>query len=205
MIAFCVRDEAVPDLGALVKDEAVTQSPKSASDVGHVVPAHVGDTVQAVAQFHAAHAADAGPLQRLVERLTRRFGSPAFIALLTVIVAGWIGLNLALMAIGRTAFDEPPFFWLQGAVALTALYMTVFILTTQRREDKLAGLRDQLTLEISILSEQKSAKIIGLLEELRRDDPNISNRPDDHAEALATPADPNAVIGALKKTQEPLP
>ena len=82
--------------------------------------------------------------------------------------------------------------------------MTVLILTTQRREDKLAGLRDQLTLELSILSEQKSAKIIGLLEELRRDDPNISDRQDEHADALSKPADPNAVLDALKDTQEPV-
>lgn len=169
------------------------------------VPAHVEDTVEAVARFHASHEADATPLQRVIERVTRRAGRPAFVALLTALVVGWIALNLGLMASGRAPLDKPPFFWLQGTVALTALYMTVLILTTQRREDKLAGLRDQLTLELSILSEQKSAKIIGLLEELRRDDPNISDRPDEHAEALATPADPNAVLDALKDTQEPLP
>lgn len=168
------------------------------------VPAHVQDTIQAVARFHAAHEADASPLQRLIEKVTRRAGRPAFIALLTGLVGAWIALNLGLSALARTPFDEPPFFWLQGAVALTALYMTVLILTTQRREDKLAGLRDQLTLELSILSEQKSAKIIELLEELRRDDPNISDRADKHADALSTPADPDAVLGALKDTQEPL-
>src|SRR4051794_6043635 len=151
------------------------------------------------------HEADASPLQRLVERATRHAGRPAFIAVLTVIVVGWMALNLGLMASGRKPIDGPPFFWLQGSVALVALYMTVFILTTQRREDKLAGLRDQLTLELSILSEQKSAKIIELLEELRRDDPNISDRPDEDADALSTPADPNVVLGALKDTQEPLP
>ena len=124
---------------------------------------------------------------------------------LTALVIAWISLNLILIAVGRKAIDEPPFAWLQGAVALTALYMTVFILTTQRREDKLAGLRDELTLELSLLNEQKSAKIIGLLEELRRDDPHISDRADDHAEALATPADPNVVLEALKDTQEPVP
>ncbi|MEP7130248.1 MAG: DUF1003 domain-containing protein [Sphingomicrobium sp.] len=178
---------------------------KSTEEVGQTVPAHVEDTVQAVARFHATHEADASPLQRLVERVTKRLGRPAFIAVLTMLVVTWITLNLGLMAFGRTPLDEPPFFWLQGAVALSALYMTVFILTTQRREDKLAGLRDQLTLELSILSDQKSAKIIGLLEELRRDDPNISNRPDEHAHALSTPADPNAVLEALRDTQEPLP
>ncbi len=184
---------------------AVIEDAKSAQDVSQTVPAHVEETVQAVARFHAAHEAEASPLQRLIERVTRRAGRPAFIALLTGVVASWIALNLGLMAFGRTPIDAPPFFWLQGAVTLAALYMTVLILTTQRREDKLSGLRDQLTLELSILSEQKSAKIIGLLEELRRDDPSISDRPDEDADALSTPADPHDVLAALKNTQEPLP
>lgn len=169
------------------------------------VPAHVEDTVQAVARFHAAHEADASRFQRSIEWVTRGAGRPAFAAALTVLLVGWIALNLGLAAFGRTAIDEPPFVWLEGAVALTALYMTVFILTTQRRADKLAGLRDQLTLELSILSEQKSAKIIELLEELRRDHPSISDRPDENAAALSTPADPNAVLDALKDTQELMP
>lgn len=182
----------------------MTDTAKPARQISETVPAHVEDTVQAVAHFHSAHEAEASRLQRAIERLTRRAASPAFAALLTLLVVSWVAFNLALMAVGRKPIDAPPFFWLQGAVALTALYMTVFILATQRREDKLAGMRDQLTLELSILGEQKSAKIIGLLEELRRDAPNISDRADEHAEALATPADPNAVLDALKKTQEPL-
>ena len=183
----------------------MTDHAKPAEDAGETVPAHVEDTAQAVARFHAAHEAEASPLQRLVERATRRAGRPAFITLLTILVVSWTALNLGLMAMGQRPIDKPPFFWLQGAITLTALYMTVFILTTQRREDKLAGLRDELTLQLSILSEQKSAKIIQLLEELRRDDPDISDRADEHADALSTPADPNVVLDALKNTQEPLP
>jgi uncharacterized membrane protein len=171
---------------------------------GPTVPAHVEDTVQSIAGFHAAHEADATALQRVIEGITRRAGTPVFAAVFTALLVGWIALNLGLLALGREPIDEPPFIWLQGTVALTALYMTIFILTTQRREDQLAGLRDQLTLELSILSEQKAAKIIGLLEELRRDLPEISNRPDEHAEALASPADPDAVLDALKETQEPV-
>ncbi|QNP46311.1 DUF1003 domain-containing protein [Sphingomonas sediminicola] len=182
----------------------MTHDTQSAPEVSQAVPAHVEDTIQAVARFHATHEADATRLQRLIEQLTRRAGQPAFLALLTLLVLGWIGINLGLIDAGRRPLDEPPFFWLQGAVTLTALYMTVLILTTQRREDKLAGLRDQLTLELSILSEQKSAKIIGLLEELRRDDPSMPNRSDQHADALSAPADPDAVLEALKDTQEPV-
>ena len=182
----------------------MTHDDLSAPKEGPAVPAHVEDTVQAVARFHATHHADASLVQRMIEQITRRAGSPAFIVLLAVLVVTWIVLNLSLMAVGRTPIDEPPFFWLQGVVTLTALFMTVIILTTQRREDKLAGLRDQLTLELSILSEQKSAKIIGLLEEMRRDDPHISDRADEHADALSKPADPSVVLEALKDTQRPL-
>ena len=182
----------------------MTDTAETVHQTNETVPAHVEDSVRAVARFHSAHEAEASWLQRGIERLTRRAASPAFAAMLTMLVVSWIALNLGLMAAGRQPVDEPPFFWLQGAVALTALYMTVFILTTQRREDKLAGLRDQLTLELSILAEQKSAKIIGLLEELRRDAPNILDRADEHADALSKPADPNAVLGALKETEEPV-
>ena len=166
------------------------------------LPAHIEETVQAIARLHAEHEQGASPLQLGVERVTRRAGRPAFVAVLTVLVVAWIVLNLGMKSIGRIPIDEPPFFWLQGVVTLTALYMTILILTTQRREDELAGLREQLILELSILGEKKSAKIIALLEELRRDDPHISDRRDPDAEAFSTPADPNAVLDALKGTQD---
>ena len=169
------------------------------------LPSHVEDTVQAVERFQARHKADASRLQRVIEQTTRSAGSPAFVALLTVCVIGWIGFNIGLIAAGRTPLDKPPFSWMQGIVSLAALYMTIFILTTQRRDDKLAGMRDQLTLELALLSEQKLAKIIELLEELRRDDPHISDRRDDHADALSKPAHPNAVLDALKNKQTSSP
>ncbi len=166
------------------------------------LPAHIEETVQAIARLHAAHEQGASSLQRAVERATRRAGRPAFVALLTGLVLSWIALNFGLMSVGRPPIDAPPFYWLQGAVTLTALYMTILILTTQRREDELTGLREQLTLELAILGEQKAAKIIALLEEMRRDDPHISNRHDPDAKALSIPADPNAVLKALKETGE---
>lgn len=169
-----------------------------------ILPAHIEQTVQAIAQLHADHEARATPLQRFVERLTARAGRPRFLALLTVVIVAWMTINVAMVAVGRKPIDEPPFFWLQGLVALTALYMTVLILTTQRREDEMAGHREQLTLELAILSEQKSAKIIALLEELRRDNPMIRDRHDAEAEALSTPADPNSVLDAIKESREEL-
>lgn len=175
-----------------------------AADETPILPAHIEQTVQAIARLHAEHQREATPLQRVVERLTARAGRPEFIAALTVAVMGWMGLNALMILTGRKPIDEPPFFWMQGLVGLAALYMTTLILTTQRREDQLTSHREQLTLELAILSEQKAAKIIALLEELRRDNPMIHNRHDEEALALSTPADPQAVLDAIKDTHDEL-
>lgn len=167
-----------------------------------ILPAHIEETVAAIAQLHAEHYQQSSTLQRAVDRVTGRVGKPQFVAALTGIVVAWIALNLGLRAVGLAPLDAPPFYWLQGAVALTALYMTALILSTQRREDELGAYREQLTLELSILSERKAAKIIELLEEIRRDSPTLRNRHDPVAAELAAPADPQAVLDAIKESHQ---
>ena len=119
--------------------------------------------------------------------------------ILTILVVSWIGLNCVCLAVGNMPIDPPPFFWMQGAVSLAALYMTVLILATQRRENELASHHEHLTLELAILSEQKTAKIISLLEELRQDHPDIHDRVDDEAAAMSEPADPQSVLETIKR------
>jgi uncharacterized membrane protein len=165
------------------------------------LPAHIEEAVQAIARLHSAHRQGASPVQRAVDGLTATFGRPRAAGALAVLAAGWIALNLALTAGGRPALDPPPFMLLQTTAGLTALFVTIFILITQRREDELSELREQLTLELAMMSEQKAAKIIALLEELRRDLPSVHDRFDLEAHALAKPADPEAVLTALKDTR----
>ena len=168
------------------------------------LPPHIEQTVQTTARLHAEHYERSTPLQRIVDALTARAGRPRFVVGIVVIVVSWIGLNLALGALGRRPLDPPPFSWLQGAITLSALCMTCLILTTQRREDQLSSGREQLTLELSILAEQKAAKIIQLLEELRRDSPTIANRYDQEAADLSAPSDPRAVLDAIRETHDVL-
>jgi uncharacterized membrane protein len=88
----------------------MTETPRS--------PAHIEDIVQAIARLRAEHDRRATPLQRVVERITARAGSPGFVVLLTLLVVSWIVLNCLLLVLGHTPLDDPPFFWMQGAVAL---------------------------------------------------------------------------------------
>ena len=80
--------------------------------------------------------------------------------------------------------------------------MTSVILITQNRQGKLAERREQLELQMSMLTEQRTAKIIDLLEELRRDLPSVQNRVDLEAEALTKTVDPHEVLAAFESRLE---
>jgi uncharacterized membrane protein len=86
-------------------------------------------------RFHRAHAHlsstfgnDAFALR--AESFARFFGTPTFLGAQTLIVAIWIGLNLA----GITTFDVYPFILLNLAFSLQAAYAAPLILLAQTRQ-----------------------------------------------------------------------
>ena len=172
--------------------------PRKDDDRGGV-PDHIQQTINTIASVHVRHRREASRAHRFVENAVAWVARPGFIALLTAFVAGWVAANLILAAKGQ-AFDPPPFPILQDIGTLAALYITVLILITTQREKEIGEHREQLTLQIAILSEQKSAKIIQLIEEARRDNPLIDDRHDAEATQLSVPADPEAVLDAIKDT-----
>lgn len=182
----------MPDQGRDDLDAGVTR----------ILPAHIEETVEAIARLHAEHHQQTVPLQRFLGRLTLAASHPLFVCILLAAVTVWVAANLLMPRFGLHAFDEYPFNLLQGAISLAGLIIASLILTTQRRDDELASYREQLTLELSIIAEQKTAKIIGLLEELRRDLPSVANRIDQEAEALSLPSDPDTILAAIKDVQD---
>ena len=77
------------------------------------------------------------------------------------------------------------------------------LVVAQKHEDELNAHRDTLTLELTILSEHKLAKVIELLEELRRDSPQIPDRVDPQAQQMAEPADAGSILAAVRESDEP--
>ncbi len=135
---------------------------------------------------------------RTVEILGDALGRPRVLYALLSVVAIWVGTNGTLKLIGRTPLDPPPFFWLQGAIALTALVVTLVLLISQNRLAQLSEQRAHLDLQVNLLAERKIAKLIELVEELRRDLPSVVNRRDTEAESMQIAADPGAVLDAVK-------
>ena len=173
------------------------------ADAADELPAYIADTVSAMARVHSEHELEASGLDRTLSRLTSWLGHARFTLALTALVLGWVALNLGLLAAGLNPPDPPPFPWLSGVVTLAALYMTGIILTTQRREDQLTTRREQLTLELAIVIEQKASKLIELVEQLRRDHPDVANHVDVEAKAMSASADPHLVLDAIRRAHAP--
>lgn len=143
--------------------------------------------------------------QRRVERINALVGRPRTLYLLLGISVGWGLANAIAASTGYAPWDEPPFFWLQGAMGLYAALVSTMVLTTQNRHQKHVEQRAYLELQINLMEEQKIAKVISLLEELRRDMPSVRDRVDAQAEAMIQAVDPEAVMRALEETLEALP
>lgn len=154
----------------------------------------VEESVEAVVNFHREHYRRANGLQRGIDAVTERLGRPSAVIVLVLATATWAGLA-AWRGGGRV--DQPWFAWLEFAATVASLLVAVLILVTQRREDQLADRRARLTLELALLADRRSAKIIALLEELRRDQPDIADRIDSESEDMSRPADPEAVLASI--------
>ncbi len=140
------------------------------------------------------------PDQRLIEKITSFLGRPMAVYLILLFIALWILVNVFHRFLGFGIFDSPPFPWLQDLVSMSALLMTVIVLTTQNRQGKLTEQRRHLDLQITLLTERKVSKTIELLEELRRDLPLVKNRVDPEADVMKEPVDPHTALTALNET-----
>jgi uncharacterized membrane protein len=162
--------------------------------------------IEAVQNFYARETYKLSYSQRLLERMTEVVGQPVFFVFILAFVCAWVGLNMACRVLHWPEFDPAPYFWLQGIVGLCAWLTATGVLCTQNRSAKLAEQRANLDLKVILLTEQKAAKLIDLVEELRRDLPNVKNRQDPHAESLQQSMNPTRVLEALDEhTDSPQP
>lgn len=163
----------------------------------------INQNIEAVQEFYVREDQKISRSQRSLERISHFVGKPAFLGYILCFVAVWILTNILLRRSGMAEFDRAPYPWLQGIVGLGALLTMTVVLTRQNRIDKLAEQRAHLVLKVTLLTEQKAAKLIGLVEELRRDLPNVKNRHDPSAESLLQPMHPDLVLATLDEGNQP--
>jgi uncharacterized membrane protein len=166
-------------------------------------PAHslsdaVKDNIDSVAAFYEREEAKISGSQSVIEKISYRFGSPLYFGSFVLFAMLWIAINLFIKHLGRYPFDPPPFFWLQGFCGLNSVLITIAVLIRQNRMSRLEESRAHLNLQVNLLAEQKTTKLIQLMEELRRDLPNVRNRHDPEVETMQMQTNPHAMLDAIE-------
>jgi uncharacterized membrane protein len=157
------------------------------------------DNLAAVLDFYASETRKLSRAQRILEQIVRVNGQPVFLVMTMIFVVAWIGVNAWLEFMHRPAFDPLPYHLLHGFVSLGALVTATMVLIKQERLGRLAEQRDHLDLKVMLLTEQKAAKLIELVEELRRDLPDVRDRHDSGAAVLKESLSPDIVLATLEQ------
>ncbi len=162
----------------------------------------ITQNIEAVLGFYSREDERISTSQWALERVSDFIARPVFPGLILLFVALWIVTSVVMRRLDIAEFDPPPFIWLQGIVSLGAFLVATAVLIKQDRLGKLAEQREHLDLKITLLTEQKAAKLIDLLEELRRDLPNVADRHDPEAAELKQSMGPEKVLAALDEGGE---
>lgn len=166
--------------------------------------------VRAIADLERAELSHRSLSDRIADSIARFCGGMTFVWVHVVGFGGWI---LANTLPGMKPFDPFPFTFLTLVVSLEAIFLSTFILISQNADKVLTERRNHLDLQINLLSEQESTKMLSLLAKIAHkldiplsDDPTLevlekATRPEvlvEQNEAVAAP-DGGKIPGKIKE------
>jgi len=116
--------------------------------------------VEAIRRLDVKALAPQSLTDRVAASIERFAGSPPFIWIHVAWFAAWI---LANTVSPTRHFDPFPFTFLTLVVSLEAIFLSAFILMSQNVSSRLSERRNQLDLQINLLTEQENTKMLKML------------------------------------------
>jgi uncharacterized membrane protein len=162
-------------------------------------PANLDQNIDSVLEVRKREREQRSPAHRLVDRVSRIIGRPLYLLILVGFAGVWITINIFAAHFGHAAFDPSPFALLDGILSLAALITTTVVLIAQNRQTRIEQQHMHISLQVNLVTEQKVAKIVNLLEELRRDLPMVKDRFDPKAASYAQETDALQVLTAIEE------
>jgi uncharacterized membrane protein len=118
-------------------------------------------TYRAVQSIKASRAGEQSGMDRAAERLTRIAASTPFLVIHALWFLFWITWNVGVFE--TAPFDPFPFGLLTMIVSLEAIFLAIFVLITQAREAQTAELREEVTLQVLLRTEEEVTKSLQLV------------------------------------------
>ena len=116
---------------------------------------------RAFGALKAKHASERTAITAFADKLNDFASSTPFLVLHAMWFLFWIAWNTRLL--GLPAFDPFPFGLLTMIVSLEAIFLSIFVLMSQKRESAIAELREELSLQVSLRVEEEVTKTLQLV------------------------------------------
>jgi uncharacterized membrane protein len=136
-------------------------------------------------------------MERIADRLTTTFGTMMFLVLNIIWFAIWIPVNIGLVP-GIKPFDPYPFGFLTMAVSLEAIALAIIVLISQNRASKVDDLRQEVMMQLNILTEEELTKMMSMLTMLL-DKQGIDVSDDPELQSMLEPTNVEKIEQALEE------
>ena len=121
--------------------------------------------IDTVVRLEEEHDKGVTRAHRLSEAIGKFAGTPVFALLQVIAILLWMAVNTSRLW-PFPAFDPVPFPLLSMILALEAVVLTSFVLIRQNRMSEKADQRSHLDLQINLLAEKETTKLIQLLQRM---------------------------------------
>jgi len=99
---------------------------------------------------------------KIADFLTSYFGTFSFLAANAIIYAVWILGNTGKIP-GFPIVDPYPYSFMNSFVSIEAIILSVIVLMSQNRESQVDRIRQELQLQVNLISEKEITKILQIL------------------------------------------
>jgi uncharacterized membrane protein len=137
--------------------------------------------------------------ERVSDLFTRFMGTMSFVVFHLLLFAVWFAVNLGWTPL--KPFDPFPFGILTLIVSAEGVLLAIFVLVSQNRMSRQANQRAHLNLQIDLLAEQETTKLLQKVQSLL-DHFGVERSPDvdREAERLSQETQVEALVGEIRKS-----
>jgi len=164
------------------------------------LPASTKRSIDSVAEIEKEFRAQRSIVDRISDRITAFIGSITFVILHLLWFVVWVALNYAMAAAGFTGFDPYPFIFLNLALSMEAVLLSTFVLITQNRQSRQAEQWAHLDLQINLLAERESTRVLRLLAAICNHLGVDAAKTDRELQDLTKPTQVKPLVEQLEKT-----
>ena len=133
--------------------------------------------------------------EKIADAITQFTGSMVFVYLHLLLFGIWILWNSGVL--GLNPFD-PSFVILAMFASVEAIFLSTFVLISQNRMNAQSDKRDELTLQITLLTEHELTRLITMVQAIAQK--TEVNLPDDiGVEEITKNIDPEKVMDAMEE------